>query len=168
MCNLIGDVPNQQVLHTGEGCESLTWIFSFPNSLAKLWDSALRPNLPAANALVVMFPLKLAVAPVKINVPLFPSGSSILFCLNVRIASRENANAASTLVASESRISEGVISRNGFHTPYPTLKTTAWILNFGATYVFRMLCQTADISRGAYDSTGKPEALTSIDDQLRL
>jgi hypothetical protein len=66
--------------------------------------------------------------------------------LNVKIASRENANPASTFTESDSRMSEGVTSRNGFHTPYPTLKTAAWILNFGATYVFRMVCQTADIS----------------------
>ena len=55
--------------------QNLTWIFSFPNSFDKLCDRALRPNFPAANALVMVFPLKLAVAPVKIKAPLFPVGS---------------------------------------------------------------------------------------------
>lgn len=127
-------------------CENLTWIFSFPNSFAKLCDNALKPNFPAANTLVVVFPLKLAVAPVKIKVPLFPFGSSTSFCLNVKIASRENANAASTLTASDSWTSEGVTSRKGFQIPWPTLKTAALMLNFGAVYVFRMDCQTEEIS----------------------
>ncbi|KZP10326.1 hypothetical protein FIBSPDRAFT_219473 [Athelia psychrophila] len=36
-----------------------TWMFSFPNSFARLCDGARRPNLPAAKALVVVFPRRL-------------------------------------------------------------------------------------------------------------
>ena len=98
----------------------LTWMFSFPNSFARLWLSALRPNLPAANALVVTFPRMAAVAPVKRSVPLLPRSSSS-FCLNARMAPRENAKAAVTLVCRDSLTSLSVTSRNDFQTPVPAL-----------------------------------------------
>ena len=77
-------------------------MLSLPNSFAKLWDSALVPNLAAANADVVTLPLKLAVAPVNIKVPLFPFSESISFCLKLRIDSRAKANPATTFVFSVS------------------------------------------------------------------
>lgn len=98
----------------------LTCIFSFPNSLFKLWLNARRPNLPAANVLVVLFPRQLAVAPVKISAPRLPTTSSS-FALKAVIASLENANAARTFVSSASATSSSVISRNGFQTPYAAL-----------------------------------------------
>jgi hypothetical protein len=109
----------------------LTWIFCLPNSLAKLCDKALMPNLLAANADVVVLPLIAAVAPVKMSVPfLRPSpasppslGVSNSSFVISRSAARAKAKAATTLVSSDSRTSSSVISRNGFQTPYPALKS---------------------------------------------
>ncbi len=100
----------------------LTWMFSFPNSFARLWLSALRPNLPAANALVVTFPRIAAVAPVKSSVPLLPRSSSS-FCLNARTAPRENAKAAVTLVWRDVSMSLSVTSRKGLKTPVPAFQS---------------------------------------------
>jgi len=90
-------------------------MFSFPNSLAKLCDKARLPNLPAANALVVLIPRIDAVAPVKINDPLAPF-SPISFFKKVVIASRENAKAALMLTSTLCSISSSVVSKKDFHT----------------------------------------------------
>lgn len=72
-------------------------MFCFPNSFDKLWLNARSANLPAAKALVVTLPLKLAVAPVINNVPLLPLSSSS-FALNARMACWEKAKAPVMLV----------------------------------------------------------------------
>jgi hypothetical protein len=105
--------------------ETLTWIFCLPNSLAKLCDKALTPNLLAANADVVALPLMAAVAPVKMSVPLFRASPATPPSLAVsnssfvisRMAARAKAKAATTLVSIDSRTSSSVISRKGFQIP---------------------------------------------------
>jgi hypothetical protein len=75
------------------------------------------PNLPAAKALVVVFPLRLAVAPVNSKVPLFPSSMSN--SLNASMDARAKAKAATMLVSTLAWMSSGVISRKGFQTLVP-------------------------------------------------
>lgn len=108
-----------------------TWIFCFPNSFAKLWLNALCANLPAENALLVTFPLRLAVAPVKINVPLLPS-SSIAFSWNAKIAWRENAKGALMLVSSTALRSSSVTSRKALTIPATAFQTATRISALGA------------------------------------
>lgn len=64
----------------------------------------------------VVLPLSEAVAPVNSRVPRFPS-SFKESCLNARMTSRENENAAVTFVLTDSVTSSSVSSRNGFQTP---------------------------------------------------
>ncbi len=102
-----------------------------PNSFAKLCDKARFPNFPAANALMMLCPRTLAAAPVKINAPRFPLDGSMSFSFNVRIAPRENENAAAMFVWIQSWTSCGLISRNGFHTPCEALNNATRITYLG-------------------------------------
>lgn len=47
-----------------------TWMFSGPNSLFRLWLKLRTANFVTENMLVIVLPLRVAVAPVKISVPL--------------------------------------------------------------------------------------------------
>jgi hypothetical protein len=81
-------------------------MFCFPNSLARLWDNALKPSFPMANAEVVVLSLRLAVAPVKSSVPRLPAQFPIhvdLVFLQGQDDLREKANAAVMLVSTDSR-----------------------------------------------------------------
>ena len=117
-----------------------TWMSCFPNSLDKLWDKALKPNFPAANALVVTLPLKLAVAPVKIKVPRAPFARSISLSMNVLIAFREKENAASMLICKDSLTSSGVISRKGFQMPWPVFHMATVMTYLSLEKLRRMSC----------------------------
>lgn len=130
-------------------------MFFLPNSLAKLWESALIPNLPIANALVVVLPLIEAVAPVKMRVPRFleppfpPSlGCSKSFFENSSRTSLEKAKAARALVSNDSRTSSSVISRNGFHVPYPALNNATRSGEVDAEKWFLMLENAERIEAG--------------------
>ena len=70
-------------------------------------------------------PRRLAVAPVKIKVPLFPAGSSRSFPLNASIAARENEKAPAMPVCNVSCTSSGVTDKKGLKTPAPALNTAA-------------------------------------------
>lgn len=96
---------------TGSRRTCATWMFSFPNSFAKLWLSARRPCLPAANALVVTLPRTAAVAPVKMSVPRLPSSFRSLD-LKARMASRENPKAAVMFVSTVSLIYVFIVSQS--------------------------------------------------------
>lgn len=145
-----------------QGLTWATWIFSFPNSLAKLWERALTPNLPAAKALVSTFPLMLAVAPVKRSVPLLPLGSSISFSLNAWIAPRAKEKAPATLVCREVWISSGVSSRKGFHTKPAVLKSATRITYSGFGNLAWIPAQAAVTSSCEYDAMGNGVAFRWI------
>jgi len=89
-----------------------TWMLSLPNSLAKLWARARFAECPAENALNIEPPLILAVAPVNIKVPRFPSAFNGL-ALNSDMTACENAKAATVLFSRARWTSSGVTSRKG-------------------------------------------------------
>ena len=132
-----------------------TWIFSFPNSFAKLWLKARTPCFPAAKALVSGPPLKLAVAPVKIKVPLFPLDCSISLSLNAKMVAREKEKAAATPVCNTAWTSLGVMSRNFLKTGSPTLYNAARIVNSCLGYRAWMADQVEVMSSSEYDGVGK-------------
>lgn len=135
-----------------------TWMFSFPNSFDKLWDSARIPNLPAANALVTTFPLVLAVAPVKIKAPFFPLGCSMSLSLKARVAPRAKENADTTFVCKDSSTSWGVISKNFFHTPNPALKTATRMTYSGFGNLAWIAVQAEVTSSLEYEAIAKDSA----------
>ena len=132
-----------------------TWIFSFPNSFAKLWLKARTPCFPTEKALVSGPPLKLAVAPVKIKVPLFPLDCSISLSLNAKMVAREKEKAAATPVCNTAWTSLGVMSRNFLKTGSPTLYTAARIVNSCLGYRAWMADQVEVMSSSEYDGVEK-------------
>jgi len=121
-----------------------TWMSFWPNSLARLCESARRPCLPAEKAAVVLFPRIEAVAPVKMRVPFFWLSNNLTKSTKINISSYPNksrcthdksfiakilslanANAAVTFVSNVVLISSSVISKNGFQTPAPAFHTLA-------------------------------------------
>lgn len=118
-------------------------MFSFPNSLFKLCDKARRPNLPAAKALVVVLPLKDAVAPVNIKLPRLPSSLSSL-PLNAVMARRENVKAARIFVSSASATSSSVICKNGFQTPCPAFHTATRRVESGQYWVMDLKAEVKE------------------------
>ena len=103
---------------------------------------------------MVVFPLVLAVAPVKINVPLLPNPSRS-FSLNARMDWRAKAKAATTFVSRDVWISSGVILRKGFQTPYPALKTVARRVEVWAGQCERMAANADSMEALSYAGIGK-------------
>ena len=105
-----------------------TWMFSGPNSLFRLWLKLLRANFVTEKMLVNVLPLRAAVAPVKISVPLlrapsfgcFEGSDSSLFRKAV-ITALENAKGPTTPVVVERSISSSVTSKNLLKVPSPAL-----------------------------------------------
>jgi hypothetical protein len=105
-----------------------TWMFSGPNSLLRLWLKLRRANFLTEKMLVDALPLKAAVAPVKISVPLlrapsfgyFEESDSSLFRKAV-IAALEKAKGPATPVVVERSMSSSVTSKNLLKVPSPAL-----------------------------------------------
>jgi hypothetical protein len=121
-----------------EALTCATWMFSGPNSLFRLWLKLRRANFVTENMLVNVLPLRLAVAPVKISVPLLcaPSfgcltGSDSSLVLKAVIAALENAKGPTTPVVVELSMSSSVTSKNFLKFPSPALKTATRISDEG-------------------------------------
>ena len=118
-----GECIGNQEVHT-----CATWMFCGPNSLLRLWLKLRRANFVTEKMLVNVLPLKPAVAPVKISVPLLraPSfgcfrGSDSSLFWNAVITALENAKGPTTPVVVERSMSSSVTSKNFLNVPSPAL-----------------------------------------------
>ena len=132
-------------------------MLSLPNSLFKLCDNDLSPNFPTENALVVVFPLVDAVAPVNNSTPLLPCSFKSFF-LNAVIARREKMNGARTFALRDASNSSSVTERKGFHTPYPAFHRAA---RRGAPGHLVLIDANTELKEAlSYAGTGNADAYT--------